>query len=65
MIYRGPAFSCEVAIFGSSPTPSPLSRQQIVTFSQSSCACVAGRASDGGGGGKSQIIRSRESLAFY
>ncbi len=36
MIYRGPGFLA-VARFGSSTTPSPLSRRKVVSLSQSSC----------------------------
>ncbi len=36
MIYRGPSFPAN-GWFGSSPTPSPISRKQVVSLSQSSC----------------------------
>ncbi len=36
MVYRGPGFLA-VAWFGSSPAPSPLFRQQVVSLSHSSC----------------------------
>jgi hypothetical protein len=70
MIYRGPGFLA-VALFGSSPPlPSPLSRQQVVSLSQSTCV-VCRRSSlltgevGGGEWARSQIIRPRESLALY
>jgi hypothetical protein len=56
MIYRGPGF---LASYGSSP----LSREQVVSFSVS--LCEAGDEGMGGGRGRSKIIRRRESLVVY
>ncbi len=52
MIYRGPCFLA-IICFGSTPTPFPLSRQQLVSLCQVS-SCVAGRAywREGEGGGR-------------
>jgi hypothetical protein len=54
MIHRGPGF-LEVVGFGSSPTISPLSRQHVVSLSQSSwlspVELTDGRAGEGGGRG--------------
>ncbi len=67
MIYRGQD-SLAVVWFGSSTTPSPLSRKQILCLSQSS-SVSPGELSDGSVGGKgrerSQIIGRRESLVLY
>ncbi len=52
MIHRGPAFPAGSQYSAPRPPPPPSPLQQVVTFSQSSCACVAGRASDGWGGGR-------------
>ncbi len=62
MIERGPG-SLAIIWFGSSPTPfPPLSRQQVVFLSQSSCVSPGeGRM----GWVKSEIIRPRESLVLY
>jgi hypothetical protein len=64
MIYIGPGFLA-VVIFGFSPTPSPLFRQQVASsFSQSSWTSLltGGR---GRGWGRSQIIQQLESLVLY
>jgi hypothetical protein len=66
MIYRGPGcFVVEWLV--SSPTPTPLSWARCLSFLV--FLCVAGRAywrvRGGKGWGRSQIIRRRESLAFY
>ncbi len=66
MINRGPGFLA-VVWFDSSPTPSPLSRQQVVSLSQSSCVSPI-ELTDGRGGrgwGRSQNIRKRECLILY
>ncbi len=58
MIYRGPGF-LDVVWFGSSPTLSPLSRQQVVSLSLSSCVSPVNLTDwreiggFGGGGAKS------------
>ncbi len=57
--YRGPGYLVVVS-FGSSPTPSPLSRQQLVSLSQSYCVSPLEFNS-----ARSRIIRPRESLALY
>jgi hypothetical protein len=54
-IYRGPCF---LAV-------APLSFQQVVSFSQSSCVSPVEPTEARGGGGRSQIIRQRESLLLY
>ncbi len=62
MTFRGPGF-LGVVRFGSSP-PS-LSRQQIVSLSQSSCVSPV-HLNDGRGGGRgAEIIRPQESLGLY
>ncbi len=66
MINRGPGFLA-VIWFGSTPTPFPLSHQQVATLSQSSCVSLI-ELTDGRGGREwawSRIIRPQESLAFY
>jgi hypothetical protein len=66
-IYKGPS-SLVVVWSGSSPTPSPLSRQQVVSLSQSSCESPVQLTDGRRGGGRrwarSQIVRRRESLAL-
>ncbi len=51
MIYRRPGFLA-IVWFGSSPIPFPLSRQQVVSLSHTSCASSVHRAfwREGGGG---------------
>ncbi len=61
-IYRWPGFLAVVWI-GSSPTPSPLSRQHVVCLSLSSSLSLVVLI-DGRGGG-AQIIRPQESPVFY
>ncbi len=72
-MYRGPGFLA-VEWFCSYPTPSPLSRQQVVSLSQTSCVVSISQTSceslfeltDGWRGwGRSQIIRQQESLVPY
>ncbi len=62
MIYKGLGYLAVVWV-GSSPTPSPLSRQQAVYLSQSSCVSPVALTDriGGKGGGTNQIIRPRES----
>ncbi len=66
MFYRGPGFLA-VLWFCSSHTPSPLTRQQIVSLSQPSFLSPVELAdqSVGGGWGRSQIVLRRESLILY
>ncbi len=56
-----------VVLLGSSPNPShPLSRQQVNSLSQSFCVSPVELIDRGeGGGGRSQIIRPRESLVLH
>jgi hypothetical protein len=67
MIYGGPAF---LGSYDSAPRtpPPPLSRQQIVSISQSYCVSpilLTGGRGGGGPGGRSRIIRPQESLGLY
>jgi hypothetical protein len=50
-----------------SPSPPPISRQQVVSLSQSYCVSPITGDMRGGGGGRArnQIIRPRESLVLY
>ncbi len=51
-----------------SPSPSPVSRQQVISHSQSSCVSPVELTDGGVGGsgrGRSQIIRRRENLVLY
>jgi len=62
-IYRGPGFLAVVWF-----NPLPLSRQQVVSLSQSSCVSPVELTKGRGrawGRGRSQFIRRRESLVFY
>jgi hypothetical protein len=69
MIYRGPDILAIFMIWLLPPPPSPLSRQQIVSLSQSSYVSPAVELTDGKGGGgregKDQIIRRGEILVLY
>jgi hypothetical protein len=70
MIYRGPRLSCGRMIELLYPPTSPLSLQQVVSLSQSSCVLPVeltdGRVENGGRGWvRSQTIRLPESLALY
>ncbi len=62
----GPGFLAVVR-FGSSPTASPLSCQQVVSLSQSSCTSMVELTDGRGvrGWGRRQIQRRRGSLALY
>jgi hypothetical protein len=62
-IYRGPGFLAVIWF-----NPLPLSRQQVVSLSQSSCVFPVELTKGRGrawGRGRSQIIRLREGLVFY
>jgi hypothetical protein len=57
MIYRGAGFLA-VRRFGYSPTPSPLSRQQLVFLSQSSCVLPVELTEGRRGGGEPNLNHS-------
>jgi hypothetical protein len=68
MTYRGPRFLRPLNSAPRPPSPSPLSRQLLVSLSLSSCVSPV-ELTDGNvwgrGWARSQIIQPRESLALY
>jgi hypothetical protein len=65
IIHRGSGFLA-IVWFGSSPTPFPLSHEQVVSLSDFQCVADSPvELTDGRGWARSQIIRPLDSLALY